>query len=164
MRPRTTTLFCYFLLLMGMSCQEEKDVLEGDLYFSYLRFGSFYHQPDTIVRRFQAFADTAQMDRDSSFLAQYQTLKRENLLYSPFVDLELKDNSIITLYLQPSDYDKIKIYKRKDLQTSHTKIHIKTRVKSLENKLFLCKDLISVDRISGETYPANGKWKIEDYN
>ena len=164
MRVKTTSLFCFLMLLIGVSCQDEKDVLEGDLYFSYLRFGSFYHQPDTIFRRFQAFANTAQMDRDSSFLAQYQTLKRENLLYSPFVDLELKDNSIITLYLQPSDYDKIKIYKRKDLRTSRTKINIKARVKSLGNKLFLCEDLISIDRISGVTQPSNGKWKIEDYN
>jgi hypothetical protein len=93
----------------------------------------------------------------------YETLKKENLLFKPYVELRLDNDSIIKLYLDQLDYDKIKIYKRQELQDSNKKITIKVESKNLGNGMFLCEKLISVGKVDGQTRQVQKKFKIEDY-
>lgn len=62
----------------------------------------------------------------------YETLQKEDLLFSPFVELRLDNDSIIKLYLNKSDYDEIKIHKRKELQADNKKSELRLKAKIWE--------------------------------
>jgi len=155
------------LLIFISSFQQKKEIIKGDLYFSWFRLGSFYNQPDSLVNAFKKYADTVDRTKidgtDKLILAMYDTLKKENLLFSPFVELRIGNDSIINLYLSKSDYDKIKIYKRKELQDKNKKVRIEVEARNLGHRMFLCERLVSVKKVSGHTFQTPSKFKIEDY-
>ncbi len=159
-----------FLLtaIFVFACGQDNKTIQGDLYFSFLRFGSFYNQPDSIINKFKIYADTVNNNKlntfDKQVLTMYKTLKKENLLFNPFIELRLDNDSIIKLYLDKSDYDKIKIYKRQELQDQNKKIRINLVGNYLGNGMLLCKKLISVDKVDGQTLQIQKKFKIDDYN
>ena len=91
-------------------------------------------------------------------------IKEEKLIYKPFVEILVSSDSIVKLYLDSVDYDQIKIYKRRQLQTNNKKIRIKANVRQFDNGYFYCNELLSVDLVNGETLQRQKKLKIEDYN
>ena len=93
----------------------------------------------------------------------YDKLKSENLLYSPFVEIKVNNDSIITLYLSKNDYDKIKVYRRHDLIDINKKIVIKAETKFLASGMVYCSKLLSVEKVDGITEQRDSKMKIEDY-
>ena len=131
MKTRATTLlFLILIVLLDFSCHQDNKTIEGDLYFGFFRFGSFYQQPDSLINEFKIYADTVDIKNisaaDKKILTMYERLRNEDLLFNPFVELRIDNDSIIKLYLDTSDYDKIKIYKRQELQDSNKKIRIKS--------------------------------------
>ena len=53
------------LVLTTIACRQNKkatSIVEGDLFFRPLRYGSFYNQPDSLIKKFVAYADTARLD------------------------------------------------------------------------------------------------------
>ncbi len=65
--------------------------------------------------------------------------------------------------MSKSDFDKIKIYKRAELQKENKKVIIKATTKMLENSMFYCENLDSVFKTTGQTFQIQKKFKIEDY-
>ena len=156
--------------LPTISCRQDSQdnsIIEGDLFFRPFRYGSFYNQPDSLIKAFVAYADTAKIDNASSadkeLLTTYNLLKKEHRLFSPFVELRVNDSSIIKLYLDSVDYDRIKIFKRQQLQAENKKIRVKAQCKEIANGLSICKKLISVDKINGLTMQQEKKMRIDDY-
>ncbi|CAN5183506.1 hypothetical protein BH11BAC6_BH11BAC6_00800 [soil metagenome] len=93
----------------------------------------------------------------------YEILKKEDLFYSPFIDLKLDNDSTVKIYFTNNDNDKIKNYKRQDLLDTKKKIRIKIEVQDLGFGMALDKKLISINKIDGQTLQINPKLKIEDY-
>ena len=158
------------LLITTTVCKQNKkttSTVEGDLFFRPLRYGSFYNQPDSLIKKFVAYADTARLDSlrsfDKEILDTYYLLKSEDRLYSPFVELKINDSSFIKLYLDSVDYNIIKVYKRQELQASNKKVRIKVEAQKLNNQISICKKLISIDKIDGVTLKQEKKFKIYDY-
>ena len=169
-KPQSLIITFLTLVIMTIACRQNKKditIVEGDLFFRAFRYGSFYNQPDSLIKAFVTYADTVRVDSLQSFdkqlLQDYFLLKTENRLYSPFVELRINDSSIVKLYLDSADYDKIKIYKRQDLQTSKKKIRIIAERKDLGNGISICTKLISVDKLDGLTMQKGKKFKIDDY-
>ena len=162
------TRLSLIIIVLLFACGQNKKITEGDLYFNCFRFGSFYEQPDSILNKFKIYADTVNRKTISAIekkvLTMYETLKNENLLYSPFVELRLDNDSVVKLYLNQSDYDKIKINKRQELQDNNKKIRIKVEEKNLGNGMLRCEKLISIDKIDGHTFQVQKKFKIDDYH
>ncbi len=158
------------LAVMTISCrqiQNDKKIIEGDLFFSAFRYGSFYNEPDSLIKKFVAYTDTVRLDSltslEKEILETYHILKNENRLFSPFVEIKINDTSFIKLYLDSVDYDKIKIYKRQELQASNKKIRIKAETRKLNNQLSICTKLIFIDKLDGVTLQQQKKFKIDDY-
>ncbi|MEO6452776.1 MAG: hypothetical protein ABIN97_01825 [Ginsengibacter sp.] len=149
------------------SGKSDHKLIEGDLYFSWFRFGSFYNQPDSIINRVTIYADTVNINTlDSSekkYLTLYETLRKENLLYKPYIDMKLDNDSFFKIYFENADYNKIKIYRRQELLNTKKKIRIKMQIRDLGNSMALCTKLISIRKIDGQTFPINKKLKAEDY-
>jgi len=168
MHNRNLTLFSFlFIAISYYSCKQNQINLEGDLRFTFFRIGSFYNQPDSIVKDVTVYADTVNKanlrEDEKRLLGMYDVLKKEKLQYSPFVNLVLDHDSLIILYLNKEDYDKIKIYHRKELISEHKKIRIKVSAKALGYNMYLCKQLVGVNKIDGQTGETERKLLIEDY-
>ncbi len=160
----------FSIIISFTSCKsfnQNNQFIEGHLYYSWLRIGSFYNQPDSIIKKVTAYADTVNYklldSNDLRFFKMYKTLKAQNLLYSPYVDLMLNDNSIIKIYLSDKDYEKIKIYRWQELIDTKKKIKIKAAVKDLGTGMVFCTNLMSINEVNGETLQNIKKLKIEDY-
>jgi hypothetical protein len=163
-------LVSVFILFINSNCKsghQENGQIEGDLYFDWLRIGSFYNEPDSVITQFKLYADTAnRKNLDSSsfkILTMYEILKKENLLYRPFIDLRLDNDSVVKIYFANNDYERIKVYKRQNLLDTKKKIRLKMTVRNLGLGMALCTKLISVNKVDGQTYQVNPKLKIEDY-
>lgn len=146
----------------------EKELLVGDLYFGPFRLGSYYNQSDSVIRFWETYFDTTNFEtsgnNDKELLRMYQKLKDNELLYKPSVDILVQNDSVVRLYLDIPDYDKIKIHKRKQLQDNNKKVRIVSYVQPLDSGLFYCLKLKSIDIIDGETLQRPRKFRIEDYN
>ena len=163
-------LYLIIALAIFFTCttvKQDHKLIEGDLYYSWLRLGSFYDQPDSLIERAKKFMDT--VDRktldstDRQYLKMYETLEKLNLLYKPYIDLKLDDASIIKIYFSNDEYKRIKGFNRQELLNTKTKIRIKTEIRDLGNGMALCTKLISADKVVGETLQNNKKLKINDY-
>ena len=131
----------------------------------------FYNLPDSLIKRIQYTMDTVNTAKadstDKKFFDVYNILKNENLLYKPFVDIKVKEDSMVKLYLDSADYDRIRIFKWRELLNEEKKVVIKARTKYIDNfpvTLLYCKELMDVSLIDGKTYPQRSKFRIEDYN
>ena len=168
----TTRYSIIFLLLtLCLGCQniksKETHVIEGDLYFSYFRYANFYGQPDSIINKGIALADTADRtlldSADLVFLTMYDTLKKEKLLYNPYIALRLDTDSIVTLIFSQDDYRKIAPTNYQNLLDKKKKIRIKADVRQIAGNISYCNKLIFIDTLDGETLPKSRKLKIDDY-
>jgi hypothetical protein len=72
------------LLITLLSSRCQKETIEGDLYFSLLRFGSFYGVPDKIVTDFKACIKIHNSKEgasvDQQLRQKYKILEKEGLL------------------------------------------------------------------------------------
>jgi hypothetical protein len=163
-------IFIPTILLLIVACENKPktDTLTGDLYFRFFNFGNFYNQPDSLIKQSIAYFDTLTTENanasEKKLLRQYRVLKQKNLLYRPYVYLRVQDDSVVLLYLDTLDYDKIKIYKRQRLQDENKKIRIEASVTMIDSGLFNCQKLKRVDLVDGETLQRPKKFKIEDYD
>lgn len=162
-------LYISIILISIVACDNKPktELLTGDLYFSFFRFGSYYNHSDSAIEKFEIYFDTVSYEKasdgDKRLLNNYEKVKEEKLLYHPFVDILTEKDSVVTLYLEARDYDEIKKHKRKELQDENKKLRIEADVKKIGDGLFYCNDLIKVQKIDGETLMKQKKIKIEDY-
>lgn len=60
MMTRTTSILLLItMLVFGYTCKQvnqDKIIINGDLYFGIFRFGSFYNQPDSLIKAFENYA------------------------------------------------------------------------------------------------------------
>ncbi len=162
----TIIVVLYFLI---SACESSKPQfrIEGDLYFGYFRLGSYYNQPDSIIDKARQYFDTVNYenasDGDRYFIDLYKIVSSNDLIYKPYVDLLIQPDSIVKLYLDISDYDKIKIYKRKDLQDNNEKIVINASVIDYSNGILYCDTLLNIRKVNGKTFQIQKKFRIDDY-
>lgn len=64
------------------SCKRNDVVIEGDLYFAFIRIGSFYNEPDSIVKGFTSYVDTVNINNlhagEKHMISMYDVLKKNN--------------------------------------------------------------------------------------
>ncbi|MBX2898109.1 MAG: hypothetical protein KF775_00570 [Cyclobacteriaceae bacterium] len=121
-----------------------------------------------MIRFYETYFDTTNFEaadkNERELFRMYQTIKDNDLLYKPSVDILIENDSVVRLYLEPVDYDKIKIHKRQQLQDNNKKVRIESYIQSINNGLYYCIRLKSVNIVDGETLQRQRKFKIEDYN
>lgn len=169
---RIAAVLCFLVLV---SCgKESEDLNIGELYFSSFRIGNLYGLPDSTIRNAELYLDTARIEEadsaDAGAIRLFRRLRTEGFLYKPFVDLRVNDSTYVQLYLDSTDYERIKIYKRKNLLDSRKKVIVRGRTKPLgrvgSNEMLYCTEFIEAKLVDGETLPNDEgmKWDIEDYN
>jgi hypothetical protein len=159
-------LLAILLVVIFSACNKTK-IIEGDLFYSIFRYGSFYDQPDSVIRQVKNWADSVQKKNLDSlgieFLTKYEILKNENILYYPYIEILLDNGSVSRLYFTKEDYSPIKEFNYKDLITTSTKVRIKVLVKDLGYSMNLCKKVYWIKKVEGETFNKEKKFSITDY-
>lgn len=159
-----------FLILLGCQNKEPKyQNLEGDLYYrSWLSFGSFYGRQDSLYTRYVALKDSIGIEelrkQDSELTAHIELLEQHKLTNSPFIYLKTDYDSTFTIYMSKKDYDPITKYSYQNLIDSEEKVRLKMDIEKLTDKLLICKKVISIEKIKGETFGKQRKFKIVEYN
>jgi len=163
-------LLFFILLIVFSSCNHKVEIssLTGDLYFGFFRIGSYYNQPDSAIVKFEEYYsktnfDTVNQDEKELF-EQYENLKERDLLYKPFVEIFVENDSVVRLYLEIEDYNKIKIHKRQKLQDANKKVRIEASVSNIDNKMYYCEKLEKISVVDGQTFQIQKKFRIDDYN
>lgn len=157
------------ILILGCNSQPETrtDILTGDLYFAVFRLGNYYNLPDTLINYYENVFDTMNIDKankyDKQLLTDYKLLKERDLLYKPYIYIRTDLDSIVNLYLDTVDYNKIKIHKRQVLQDENKKVRIEASVKKISDRLYYCSKLRYIKLVQGETLLKQKKFLIEDY-
>lgn len=141
--------------------------VEGDLYFGLWRYGSLYKQPENLCQLMEKLSHSNRRDTMDAttmdMLRIYDVLEKEKLLYAPYVQLKLDNDSIVRIYFKMKDYKRINKFKLDDLLKTKEKVRIELKGRSLDEDLIYCKKLISVNREKGQTLQIPRKFAIEDY-
>ena len=171
MKLRLFNLLLVIAFLAGLTnCSPDNrpiKKLEGDLYYSFFRVGNFYNLPDSFIEKAQLYLDTVNRQlldsTDLFYVKRFELLKKEKLLYNPFIDLKLDNDSIVTIYLSKSEYKKITIFKRQDLLDTKKKVRLLLNVHDLGFGMALATEIISANKIDGQISRYDRKFRIEDY-
>ena len=157
-------------ILILLSCQNnsiEKPNLEGDLYYTWLKVGSFYDLPDHYYQDYIKERDSLGVEalrkKDSVGVAHIELLEKHGLLKSPFVYLKTDSDAILVVYMTSEDYQPITKYTYQDLIDNKQKVRLKLVTESLSGHQFICKKVVSIEKVDGETFEEQGKLKIMDY-
>jgi hypothetical protein len=79
----------------------------------------------------------------------------------------VKEDSMVKLYLDSVDYDRIKLFKWHELLEEDKKVVVKAKTEYIGDfpvTLLYCKELVNVTLTDGKTWPQKNKLKIDDYN
>lgn len=158
------------LALIVFGCQtkpKEKPNLEGDLYYTWLKLGSFYQQPDSLYQNYTELRDSLGIEKlrkqDSIGTSHIELLEKHGLVKSPFIYLKTDSDSTFIVYLTAKDYKPITEYTYQNLIDNKQKVRLKLITEQLTDKLHICKKVISIEKIEGETFQKQKKFKIEEY-
>ncbi|WP_108808824.1 hypothetical protein [Aquimarina spinulae] len=158
---------CFLILLGCKTNTNKKSNLEGDLYYTWLKLGSFYGQPDSLYQNYIKLRDSLGIDRlrkeDSTSTAHIELLEKHGLVKSPFIYLKADNDSTFIIYMSKEDYKLITKYTYQDLIDKKKKIRLELEIEKLTNKLKLCKRIISIEQVNGETLQKQKKFKIDEY-
>lgn len=164
---KSLIIILFFGLSSMISFGQNSDTINGDLYFGLWRYGSFYKIPRKIVKDFEKFVEEHRTDtknlNELEAIHIYDVLKNEELLYHPFIQLKIENDSIVRLYLEKKDYKQIRKYKLQELQDKGEKIDVLLLYRKLDDGLIYCGKLISVNKVKGQTLEIPKKFAIEDY-
>jgi hypothetical protein len=162
-------IFTLLTLLLIIECdsRHNSEVVAGDLYYYWFKFGSFYGQPDSLLQEYLSIRDSlgfeAMMEEDSAGTAYVLTLEENSIVISPFIFMKKDNGHVLTLYMDSSDFRQFTNFSYQELIDNKQKVRITANIDSIANKLYLCKSLISVELVDGSTLIKQGKFKIEEY-
>jgi hypothetical protein len=153
------TIFTILTILIISSCQTNNiKTLEGDLYFKLIELNIFA-APDSVLTKIEISAKTVNKDtlteQDKQLYEYLEFMTDKQLLRKPYIRLRQDDGKIVTLFLDKSDYAKVKDINHNDLVRDNKRIRIKAEVTVMEYDSLTSYEtikLISVDKIDGKTY------------
>ena len=146
----------FFFIFILISCSRKEKTIEGDIAFKTVDFSNYYGLNQNRIDKFDIIIDSMRKIKnpsndDLSFINYMDNLKKYNLIKSPYIRLKTKD-SIILVYLKDNDFEKVKNYNSNDLILKNKKIALKMNIEIRGDKIYYCRELISVKEIEGETY------------
>ncbi len=158
---RKTNCFLWLVLVGAIGCTNKDPFtqIKGDLYFDTDRIGSFYGLPDSTIARIKKSIDSIQRLPDRSgnqeFLNVYEALNQHHVLYRPFVDVYIRGDSVVKLYIDSADYARLNNYSYHELIQQKKKVMITAKAQVIRKGYYTCIELQKVEMVAGETYPID---------
>ena len=141
--------------------------LKGDLYYKWLKLGSFYGRHDSLVVQYREMRDSFEISEicnGNSYISQHlETLEQYDLLESPYIYLKNDLDSVLVVFMTEKDYKSMIVYSYDNLIDKNRKVHVKLLYRHLGYDLYMCEKLISAKLKIGKTGETSSKMKFEDY-
>jgi len=168
MRKILLILSCSIFISGCLTKKPNHTILEGDLYYTWLGLGSFYKQPDSLYKNYIHLRDSIgiaglRKTDYSIFIDKIELLEKHGLEQSPFIYLKNDLDTKFIVYMSPEDYKPITKHSYQLLKNNHQKVRLKLVTEKLKDNLVLCKEVISIQKIDGETLQRRKKFKLTDY-
>jgi hypothetical protein len=147
-----------FFVFIFISCSQKQKITEGDLAFKSVDSFNYYNLDQKSIDKFEKVLDSMRQIKnpstnDVSVLNYFDALKKYNVIKLPWIRLKIKD-SMIRVYLSENDFQKVKNYNSNDLISNNRKVILKMNIETRGDKIYYCKELISVKETDGETYTS----------
>jgi hypothetical protein len=148
------------MVLAMYGCQtNQTTIIEGDLYFKLVDLPSLYEVSDSIATKLETSIRTVKKDSlrtlDRNVYNQLQFLDDNQLLRKPFIRLRQNDGTILLVFVEPSDYEKLRKYHHEDLVRTHKKVSIRAAVETFKSNtlsVYKTSQPITVQETDGITY------------
>ncbi|WP_027420757.1 hypothetical protein [Crocinitomix catalasitica] len=158
-------LFIAFTCLSLFSCsswsnkKEEVagELIQGELYFKLIDFGSYYGFSDDIIEEFENYVDSLTKvdvisDNDRYVRDFTEILKQNDLIYLPYFNLKVDSIHKVKVYLSEKEYKKIQQYNHQELINENQKVTIRLKGEYVHDDIVKCTEIISTDKVEGKTY------------
>ncbi len=149
--------------------KNESDLINGDLYYTWFNIGSFYNLPDSLLEKALSLQNSKEeadlIAEDSAGYMYFKLLQEHDILRSPWINIRIKEDSIIKIFMQRSDYEVFTKVSHEQLLIDDERINVTASVQHLNENLFKCIELVEVKRLPGQTFITNRnrKFKVSDY-
>ena len=167
MKSIMNTLILCATLISCTSNKKSSTSISADLYYSWMKFGSFYGKPDSLLTNYLNLKDSlgyeGMMKEDSAGTAYFKKLEQYGLLSSPFVYLRAENGHTFLLLMNEHDYNSFDHFNYQELIDNKQKVKVEAEIDSLGEKMYLCKKIVSVKVVDGQTFQQQKKFKIEEY-
>ncbi|PQM55977.1 MAG: hypothetical protein CL924_00140 [Deltaproteobacteria bacterium] len=141
--------------------------ISADLYYNWLKLGSFYGRPESLLTNYLNQKDSlgyeGMMKEDSSTTKYLKVLEENDLLMSPFIYLKADNGHTFLLFMNEGDFSNFNSFNYHELIDNSQKVRVEAEIDSLYDNMYFCKKIISVKVTEGQTLQKEGKFKIEEY-
>lgn len=147
------TILLSSIFAFNLSCnQQVKKEIKGKLAFESISFLSLYGSSDNQYKEFLIEMENGKSsDNNKKDLYTYfSKLKKHNILRNPYIFLEVEKDSIITVYLNEDNYEKVKNYNYSDLYFNKEKVLLKLLLEEKEKNIYYSDSILSVEKIKYE--------------
>ena len=143
---------------MITSCVKEEKIIEGELFFKLVDFGTYYGAEEENIAKVEKVLDSLKqvknLNKNSKVILDYfELLERNNLLRSPYIFIK-NDSIIKRVFLSENAYERFKHFKNSDLLKSGEKVEVKLKANEIEENLYFSNTILKVDVVKGKT-----QWK-----
>ncbi|QHI37383.1 hypothetical protein IMCC3317_27620 [Kordia antarctica] len=130
--------------------------IEADLTFMSITFSSLYGATDerykSLVREIDStLQNFDKEDGNVKLCRQFKKLQKHSLLRSPFIFLNIEKDSVITVYVSESAYEKVKHFKHADLYKEKKKVIVQLDIVEKEKGIFYAARIIEANKVDGRS-------------
>lgn len=163
-------VFSGLVLIIVSNCESSNEkndstleIIESDLSFKLIEFGSFYALADGLgeeiipyIDSLNALPQTTLSANEKQFLETANRLNDHDLLFLPSFSLTV-DSLTYRVYLDASDYALIKDFNRIDLIREGKKVQIRLKGEKISAdsednfRIFRAHKILSVEKVDGKT-------------
>lgn len=149
--------FLLILLCLLIACEEDNtEKIKADLTFRSVTFSSLYGATDekyeSLVREIDSTLENSNEDTQSLELYNhFKTLQKLSLLRAPYIFLNIEKDSVITLYLDEAEYEKVKEIKHIDLLKEGKKIVLELELIEKVKGVYYSKNILNITKVDGKS-------------
>ncbi len=159
------------LILILFSCQSDPEShtvqLKGDLFFPYFHSASFYGLPEEARTEYQNLVDSMGYDQllevEPERTQWMINLEKHNLVYSPYVHLNVGDEETIVVFLDSAIYEGFKSYDYATLVKDSNRIEVELEAELVWVNMYLARSVPKRTIVKGETFAWDKKMRINNY-
>ena len=132
-------------------------LIQGDLYFKLISFGSLYGASDDLRTKYNSMIDSIKKldsipQQDKGLIEIHNILTENKLIDKPYFHLKVDSIQIITVYLDEKEFPEISKFNRQELINEGKKIRLSLQGKMICNDIFYANKVHRLDKIDGKTY------------
>lgn len=140
--------------ILFLSCNSKQEKIKGELFFKIIDFSLTTGMKKGDIKKMEKIIETidkvGNSKNDKLFVNYFNTLKKHNLLNSPFIKIKT-DTIIRKVFIPHKEYKKISSFTLDNLREQNKKIEIELEIKELEKNIYFSNEILSLKKVDGET-------------